>query len=161
MYVQRFPELEGRVPISVGGGARPTWSSDGREVVYLRSPSGPPDAAMRVRLEFDDGQPPSVKVGTPEQLFDWNYFGAPGGEWHFYGSGTRSNSSSYQFRTTLISARPVPASLLSSVITRNRCPSDETSWCRRPPGTTLGPYEILSPIGAGGMGEVYQGRIRR
>ena len=23
-------------------------------------------------------------------------------------------------------------------------------------GTTLGPYEILSPIGAGGMGEVYQ-----
>ncbi len=26
------------------------------------------------------------------------------------------------------------------------------------PGTTLGPYEVLSAIGAGGMGEVYKSR---
>jgi serine/threonine protein kinase len=29
------------------------------------------------------------------------------------------------------------------------------------PGTRLGPHEIIEPLGAGGMGEVYRGRDTR
>ena len=50
-YVQRFPELGGRQPISTNGGLDPLWSSDGRELFYrVRTPR----ALMAVTIESDD-----------------------------------------------------------------------------------------------------------
>ena len=43
VYVERFPELGGRVQISTEGGQAPLWSSDGRELFYRAG-----DAMMRV-----------------------------------------------------------------------------------------------------------------
>ena len=78
IYVQRFPELEDRRQISLGGGFRSSWSADGRELIYLGGPNGIPETVMRVPLDIDEGSPPSLLVGTPERLFDWRYFSTAG-----------------------------------------------------------------------------------
>ena len=79
VYVQRLPELVGRRQISVGGGCCADWSEDGREITYLRAPIGAADAVMGVTLDIDESDPSSLSVGTPERLFEYRYYGAPGG----------------------------------------------------------------------------------
>ena len=84
VYVVRFPELEGKQVISVGGGFFTNWSTDGSELIYLRGPSGAPEpeAVMRVSLDIDEGDPPSLIVGTPERLFDWRNYSPSSGRYH-------------------------------------------------------------------------------
>ena len=82
VYAVRFPELEGRQQISVGGGFGPTWSDDGRELLFLGASAGPPEWAMRVSIEVGAGDPPSLIAGTPERLFDFPYFMQVGGRRH-------------------------------------------------------------------------------
>ncbi len=77
LYVQRFPELQGRQQISVGGGYRPHWSADGRELFYLRAPNAPPTAVVRVTVETTNSDPPVLVFGTEEVLFDWRYYAQP------------------------------------------------------------------------------------
>ena len=81
VYVQRFPEREGRQPISVGGGTIPEWSADGSELFYGRG--APPVAMMRVTISGDERDPPSLIVGTPERLFEWRYYLAGVGLRHY------------------------------------------------------------------------------
>ena len=57
VYVERFPDLEGRQPISIGGGDDPTWSDDGRALLYLRRPVGlAPDGGGDDPTWSDDGR---------------------------------------------------------------------------------------------------------
>ena len=73
VYVDRFPDLGERRPVSIGGGGLPTWSDDGTELLYLSDEQG---TIMRVSIEEGEGTPASPLVGTPEPLLDFRYFGS-------------------------------------------------------------------------------------
>ena len=65
VYVQRFPELGGKLTVSTDGGQQPLWSPDGQELFY-RGPGG----MMVVPVETD----PTFSAGAPEVLFDQQYY---------------------------------------------------------------------------------------
>jgi dipeptidyl aminopeptidase/acylaminoacyl peptidase len=72
VYVQRFPELGDRRPVSVGGGYWSTWSPDGRTLFYLRG--GPPREIMRVAVQSTpDGR---TVIGQPQLHGQWRNFSA-------------------------------------------------------------------------------------
>ena len=73
LYVDSFPELTNRQPVSIGGGGLSTWSDDGTELLYL---SDQKRAIMRVSVEEGRGTPASLLVGTPEPLLDFPYVGS-------------------------------------------------------------------------------------
>jgi len=64
IYVQRFPDLGDRRPISSGGGTAPLWSSDGSELFYRND-----DQMMAVSIDRD----PTFTPGRPVVLFEGEY----------------------------------------------------------------------------------------
>ena len=70
VYVQRFPELGERQTVSVGGGQRPVWSTNGDEIFYIRRGAGNPDVMMRVEVSTS----PTLNFGDPEVLFEKERF---------------------------------------------------------------------------------------
>jgi eukaryotic-like serine/threonine-protein kinase len=66
IYVRPFPVSgERRWPVSVGGGVKPLWARDGREVFYLNDTS-----LMSVRVQTS----PVFSAANPTKLFDGQYF---------------------------------------------------------------------------------------
>jgi serine/threonine-protein kinase len=69
VYLTDFPEGATRRLVSVGGGSSPTWTSDGRELVY-RKPVEGLVAMISVAVEVsEDG----IELGRPEELFRGPY----------------------------------------------------------------------------------------
>jgi hypothetical protein len=62
VYVAPYPELQGRVAISSGGGQRPSWRRDGRELFYLGTDNTVSAAAISVTGS-------TITAGRPEALF--------------------------------------------------------------------------------------------
>jgi Tol biopolymer transport system component len=70
VYVMRYPELDGKVPISTDGGSHPQWSHNMRELFYRRG-----SALMAVTIDTNRG----FRAETPRLLFsDGRYVGAGG-----------------------------------------------------------------------------------
>jgi Tol biopolymer transport system component len=78
VYVSRFPEMSGRVSVSSGGGHRPQWRRDGRELYFVGTNNRITSAGIATT-------PGAASVSTPAVLFQTALFGglyaaAPAGD---------------------------------------------------------------------------------
>jgi eukaryotic-like serine/threonine-protein kinase len=64
VYVRAFPSGESRWMISVGGGTRPSWRRDGRELFYV----SPKRLLTSVALQWDSAR--DLRTGIPVRLFE-------------------------------------------------------------------------------------------
>ncbi len=73
VYLSRFPEMSGKVAVSSGGGQRPLWRADGRELYFI----GAGNRLMATPITTGGG----LSAGSPSALFEAPLFGglyAPG-----------------------------------------------------------------------------------
>ena len=57
VYLVTFPKLEGQWRVSTGGGDRPVWSRDGRELYFVSADQKMMAVAIRPGIKFDYGAP--------------------------------------------------------------------------------------------------------
>jgi Tol biopolymer transport system component len=58
VYLRMFPPMEGRWQVSTGGGTRPRWRDDGRELLFL----SPDSQVMAVQVQLMSSLPPRLGV---------------------------------------------------------------------------------------------------
>ena len=68
VYVSRFPEMSGRVPASSGGGHRPSWRGDGRELYFV----GPGNRLMAAAVTVSGA---ALTIAPASAVFDVPLFG--------------------------------------------------------------------------------------
>jgi Tol biopolymer transport system component len=68
VYIARFPELQGAVRVSSGGGSRPSWRRDGNELFFL-APGG---RMMALAIASTNT---AVNPGAPAELFRSVFYG--------------------------------------------------------------------------------------
>jgi Tol biopolymer transport system component len=77
VYVSRFPEMSNRVTVSTGGGQRPLWRRDGRELYFVGSGGRLMAATVSLTAGTPSVAPPAVLLQVP--LFGGLYAPAPNG----------------------------------------------------------------------------------
>ena len=71
VYVERFPELGNRQPISIGGGRVPRWSPDGTELFYQSL-----DGRQLLAVPITTG--PTLTAGASDVLFEGPFLASTG-----------------------------------------------------------------------------------
>jgi Tol biopolymer transport system component len=65
VYVSRFPEMSNRVAVSAGGGVRPLWRRDGRELYFVGSGGRLMAASVSVNAGSPSVTPPAALLQVP------------------------------------------------------------------------------------------------